>query len=73
MEVWIKPDLMVLDWTFFFFLLSLLVCLRVSGPHVHFGADDEVLGALLQVESVSAAAMRLEKPRLSHFNSTLQT
>lgn len=56
-----------------FFLLSLLVCLTVNGPLVLFGADDEVLGALLKVESVSAAAMRHEKPLLAHFNSTLQT
>lgn len=50
---------------------TLLVC--VSAPQVLFGADKEVLGALLQVESVPASSIRHEKPLLAHLNSSLQT
>ncbi|KAA8595420.1 hypothetical protein FQN60_012555, partial [Etheostoma spectabile] len=40
---------------------------------VLFGADDEVLGALLQVDSIPAASVRQEEPRLTHYDSCLLT
>lgn len=55
------------------FLPPLPVGVDINVPLVLFGAHDEVLGALLQAESISAASMRHEKPLLSHFDSRLHT
>lgn len=74
----VNPDLTELPAFFsgsvsVLFLLSLPVGVTVNVPLVFFGANDEVLGVLCQVESISAASMRHEKPLLAHFNSILHT
>lgn len=63
-RVEIKP------WTSTSFLV-LPAGVSVSVPLVLCGPHDEVLGALVQDQSVSAASMRHEKPPLAHFNSCL--
>lgn len=54
-------------------LFSLPVGVAVHIPQVLFGPHDEVLGALLQLDSISAASVGHEKPPLSSLHSGLLT
>ena len=54
-------------------MLSSPVRVAVDVPLVFFGADDEVLGARRQAESLSASSVRHEHPLLTDLHAGLHT